>query len=210
MNDGHQRDEAAPLLATRRPSSRSPPPGHELFAANHPAGQSSRTRARAGSAAAGSSTDARTPPQVGPATPQDTGEPHSGAMAPLRASGVSPRPPGKAAMSPLKQSNNLAARMGRWSASHWKTAVFGWLAFVAAALVIGQMVGTKQLDMNDTHTGQARQADQLLRQAGLQSDPQTEIVLIQNTRDTVRDAAFRAVVADVARAVQPFRTIEHL
>ncbi len=33
-------------------------------------------------------------------------------------------------MSPLKRSNNIAARMGRWSASHWKTAVFGWLAFV--------------------------------------------------------------------------------
>ena len=33
-------------------------------------------------------------------------------------------------MSPLKKSNNIAARMGRWSASHWKTAVFGWLAFV--------------------------------------------------------------------------------
>jgi len=113
-------------------------------------------------------------------------------------------------MSPLKQSNNLAARMGRWSASHWKTAVFGWLAFVAAALVIGQMVGTKQLDMNDTHTGQARQADQLLRQAGLQSDPQTEIVLIQSTRYTIRDAAFRAVVADVAKTVRPFPTIEHL
>ena len=27
------------------------------------------------------------------------------------------------AMSPLKQSKNFAARMGRWSASHWKTAV---------------------------------------------------------------------------------------
>ncbi len=28
--------------------------------------------------------------------------------------------------------NNLAARMGRWSADHWKTATFGWLAFVVA------------------------------------------------------------------------------
>ena len=36
-------------------------------------------------------------------------------------------------MSPLKKSNNIAARMGRWSASHWKTAVFGWLAFVVAS-----------------------------------------------------------------------------
>ena len=27
---------------------------------------------------------------------------------------------------------NIAGRMGRWSAGHWKTAVFGWLAFVVA------------------------------------------------------------------------------
>jgi hypothetical protein len=33
---------------------------------------------------------------------------------------------------PLKYSNNLAARIGRWSASHRKTAIFGWLAFVIA------------------------------------------------------------------------------
>ena len=30
-------------------------------------------------------------------------------------------------------SRNLAARMGRWSAAHWKTATFGWLAFVIVA-----------------------------------------------------------------------------
>ena len=37
-------------------------------------------------------------------------------------------------MSPLKHSNNLAARMGRWSANHWTTAVFGWLAFVVCSV----------------------------------------------------------------------------
>ena len=58
-------------------------------------------------------------------------------------------------MSPLKKSNNIAARMGRWSASHWKTAVFGWLAFVVLALVAGNMIGTKQIDQRDTNTGQA-------------------------------------------------------
>ena len=35
-------------------------------------------------------------------------------------------------MSPPKYSNNLAARIGRWSASHRKTAIFGWLACVLA------------------------------------------------------------------------------
>ena len=29
---------------------------------------------------------------------------------------------------------NLAERAGRWSAAHWKTAAFGWLAFVAIAV----------------------------------------------------------------------------
>src|SRR5206468_10622181 len=30
---------------------------------------------------------------------------------------------------------NLAARMGGWSAAHWKTATFGWLALVAIAFL---------------------------------------------------------------------------
>ncbi len=37
-------------------------------------------------------------------------------------------------MSPLKHSKSFAARMGRWSANHWKTAVAGWLLFVAASV----------------------------------------------------------------------------
>ena len=37
-------------------------------------------------------------------------------------------------MSPLKHSTNIAARMGRWSARHRKTAIFGWLAFVIAVV----------------------------------------------------------------------------
>ena len=65
-------------------------------------------------------------------------------------------------MSPLKRSNNFAARMGRWSANHWKTAVFGWLAFVIAAFVIGNAVGIKYLDDTDANVGQARKGDKIL------------------------------------------------
>jgi hypothetical protein len=32
----------------------------------------------------------------------------------------------------MKHSNNVAARMGRWSAEQRKAAIFGWLAFVIA------------------------------------------------------------------------------
>ncbi|HEX7526282.1 MAG TPA: hypothetical protein VF327_08235, partial [Gaiellaceae bacterium] len=83
-------------------------------------------------------------------------------------------------MSPLKQSNNIAARMGRWSASHWKTAVFGWLAFVIASAFIGATLHTKNIDPANANVGQAHQADQLLKDSGFgQTDPQTEIVLVQ-------------------------------
>ena len=41
-------------------------------------------------------------------------------------------------MTPLAKSQNLAARMGRWSAAHRKTAIFGWLAFVFVAVVLGK------------------------------------------------------------------------
>ncbi len=113
-------------------------------------------------------------------------------------------------MSPLKRSNNLAARMGRWSASHWKTAVFGWLAFVVAAVMIGQVLGTKYIDQNDSNVGQSHRADHILKDAGFQTDPQTEIVLVQSKTYTVRDAAFRSVVNDVIGTVQPFTTIKNL
>jgi RND superfamily putative drug exporter len=113
-------------------------------------------------------------------------------------------------MSPLKQSNNLAARMGRWSASHWKTAVFGWLAFVIASLALGMHVGQKNIDQQNANVGQAHKADQILRDAGFKSDPQTELVLIQSKTRTVSDPAFRATIEDVVSTIAPSQGIKNL
>jgi uncharacterized membrane protein YdfJ with MMPL/SSD domain len=118
-------------------------------------------------------------------------------------------------MSPLKRSNNIAARMGRWSASHWKTAVFGWLAFVVVALVAGNMIGTKNINQNDTNVGQSKQADKILREAGFggqkkESDPLSEIVVVQNKKLTVKDPAFRATVGEVVDMVSSHSTIRNL
>ena len=75
-------------------------------------------------------------------------------------------------MSPLKRSNNIAARMGRWSARHWKTAVFGWLAFVVASFYVGNfLVGTKQINEADTNVGQAQKADRIIKAAGFADQP---------------------------------------
>ena len=61
-------------------------------------------------------------------------------------------------------SRNLAARAGRWSASHWKTATFGWIAFVVAAVVIGGAVGTRQLGDDDGIPGESGRMEKILEQ----------------------------------------------
>ena len=108
-------------------------------------------------------------------------------------------------MSPLKHSNNLAARMGRWSASHWKTAVFGWLAFVIASVVVGGQVGTKYLDESDNAVGEAARATQII-EAGFPEveDEQSEIVLVQSKTHTTNDAEFKAAVAAIAKRLDRF------
>jgi uncharacterized membrane protein YdfJ with MMPL/SSD domain len=105
-------------------------------------------------------------------------------------------------MSPLKRSNNIAARMGRWSASHWKTAVFGWLAFVVAALFIGNVVGMKNIKEDDFNTGQSHRADQILKQGFPKSEALSELVLVQSSKLTVNAAEFRSTVNDVVAAVE--------
>ena len=113
-------------------------------------------------------------------------------------------------MSPLKHSKNFAARMGGWSASHWKTAVIGWLAFVAAFRgFVGIQVGTKQIKQNDANVGESRTADRIISDAGFAVDKngnstqeQGEMVLIQSTTLTVKDRGFRVVIADAVKAVQ--------
>src|ERR671926_502643 len=113
-------------------------------------------------------------------------------------------------MSPLKRSNNIAARMGRWSASHWKTAVFGWLVFVVAAVMIGGKVGTNNIKEEDYNTGQSHKADQILEEGFPQSHPQTEFVLIQSSKLTVNAAAFRSAVKDAVAAVEGNPAIKNL
>jgi uncharacterized membrane protein YdfJ with MMPL/SSD domain len=113
-------------------------------------------------------------------------------------------------MSPLKRSNNIAARMGRWSAGHWKIAVFGWLAFVVAAFMIGAKVGTKNLKDVDYSTGQSHKADLILKQGFPQTEPQTEFVLVQSSKLSVNAAAFRSTVSDVVAAVKDNPDIKNL
>ena len=94
---------------------------------------------------------------------------------------------------------NVAARMGRWSAGHWKAATFGWLAFVVIAFGVGGIVGTKDADPNTSGPGQSGRMDRIL-DAGFKQ-PVGESVLVQSSSLHATDPAFRAAVADVVGRV---------
>ena len=114
-------------------------------------------------------------------------------------------------MSPLKQSKNLAARMGRWSASHWKTATFGWLAFVIASFAMGIAVPMKMIDKNDAAIGEAGKANKILDEAfDLDETGLGELVIIQSKTKTVDDPAFRATINETVDTLSSFEQIELL
>src|SRR5262245_15719938 len=113
-------------------------------------------------------------------------------------------------MSPLRHSTNIAARMGRWSASHRRIAIFGWLAFVVASFVIGTAVGMQTIDQNDSNVGEARRADHIIRDGGFSLDEQSEYVLVQSKTATAADPAFRAVVGDAIVALERFPQVTKL
>jgi len=95
---------------------------------------------------------------------------------------------------------NLAARMGSWSARHRKTAIFGWLAFVGIAFVLGGLVGTKSLGDAAAQPGEAGRAAKLYVAGGLdRGDP--ESVLVQSRTLSASDPAFRSTVRDLHRTL---------
>jgi RND superfamily putative drug exporter len=91
---------------------------------------------------------------------------------------------------------NLAARAGRWSAAHWKTATVLWLAFVAAAVVLGTMHGSTKLTDAETTNGEAARAEQILAKAHVDT-PAGEVVLVHSATAKAGSPAFKAVVSDV-------------
>jgi uncharacterized membrane protein YdfJ with MMPL/SSD domain len=111
----------------------------------------------------------------------------------------------------MQRAMNIAGRMGGWSAKHWKTAVFGWLACVIVFFAFGNLVvGFKQIDINDAGVGQSHKADQVLKKAFPERAPQTEYVLVQSASRTATDPAFRSTVADVIGSVKSSPAIKKL
>jgi RND superfamily putative drug exporter len=95
---------------------------------------------------------------------------------------------------------NLAGRAGRWSAAHWKTAAFGWIALAVVAVVAGGAVGAKEMKSWAIANGDSRRAEQILDRAGFKV-PARESVLVQSHTAAVTDASFVAGVASLVQTL---------
>jgi RND superfamily putative drug exporter len=84
----------------------------------------------------------------------------------------------------------LAARAAMWSARHRVLAIFGWIAFVAATVVLSGQFGTRVATGAEQGSGDSGRADKIVEAAGFPEQPAGEMVLIQN-----RAGAGRAAVA---------------
>src|SRR3954464_10209050 len=76
------------------------------------------------------------------------------------------------------QSRNVAARAGRWSAQHRKTAILGWILFVVFAAVVGGTIGQRELDDSASGNGESKRGDMIVAAAGFPKQS-GEQVLVQ-------------------------------
>ena len=96
----------------------------------------------------------------------------------------------------------IVERVAGWSARHRKTAVIGWLLLVAAAFMIGQRLGTDNINSYDP--GQAGQAERVMSLPVVQQ-PDSENVLIQGHspgQTYASDPEMRQAVRQVVAALR--------
>ncbi|MGZ4398614.1 MAG: MMPL family transporter [Gaiellaceae bacterium] len=104
---------------------------------------------------------------------------------------------------------NLAARAGRWSAAHWKTATLAWIGLVVAAIVAGSAIGTRSLTTAEAAQGDTARAETMLARAGFRT-PAGESVLVRGQAAAPGDPAFRATVRDLLAALRPLPQVERI
>src|SRR4051812_28538433 len=105
------------------------------------------------------------------------------------------------------QSRNLAARAGRWSATHRKTAILGWILFVVLAAVLGGKVGQNELDDSASGNGESKRGDMIVEAAGF-PDQAGEQVLVQG-KGSIKagDPEVTGAVRDVVRRLAQIKGI---
>jgi hypothetical protein len=108
------------------------------------------------------------------------------------------------------QSRNLAARAGRWSAQHRKTAILGWMVFVVLATVIGGKIGQQNLESSQMGNGESKRHDTIVDNANY-PDEIGERVLIQGKGSITADSPeVTAAVKDVVDRLEQIEGVSDI
>jgi uncharacterized membrane protein YdfJ with MMPL/SSD domain len=100
------------------------------------------------------------------------------------------------------QSRNPAARAGRWSAKHRKTAILGWLLFVVLATVLGGKVGQNDLDEGARGNGESKRGDMIVEAAGFPEQSGEQVLVQGKGAATADDPQVTAAVRDVVSRLE--------
>src|SRR5215213_10102639 len=103
---------------------------------------------------------------------------------------------------------NFAARAGHWSAHNRKKAIWGWIAFVLIATVLGGAVGINSIATEDLGNGESRTADRAIADAGFPEDADEQVLVQARAGGAgAQDPKFKAAVADVVSRLERTRYV---
>jgi hypothetical protein len=106
------------------------------------------------------------------------------------------------------EKRNLAARAGYWSATHRKTAIFGWLGFVVLAFMVGNAITQKTIHGADDFSGESGRAEHALYDSGLR--PNDENILVQSDSLTINDPRFRSAITQATSELSRAQYVENV
>jgi uncharacterized membrane protein YdfJ with MMPL/SSD domain len=100
------------------------------------------------------------------------------------------------------KSPNLAARAGRWSATHRKTAIVGWIVLVVLATLVGGAVGQKELDQSASGNGESKRAELIIDAADFPEEVREQVLVQGKGAIKAGDPQITAAVKDVVSRLE--------
>uniref|UniRef100_UPI0009A06A21 MMPL family transporter n=1 Tax=Streptomyces lushanensis TaxID=1434255 RepID=UPI0009A06A21 len=100
---------------------------------------------------------------------------------------------------------NLAARIGVWSAHHRRTAIIGWLLFVVLAAALGGASGLVEMTAAESGAGDSAKAERILDEAGI-DHPAGELVMVSSRAD----GGWRTAARELTEAVRATGEVDRI
>src|SRR4051812_39679141 len=100
------------------------------------------------------------------------------------------------------QPQNLASRIGSWSARHRRTAILGWIMFVVLAVAVGGKIGQNDLDESARGSGESKRGDMLVEAAGFPEQAGEQVLIQGRGSANAGDPEVTAAVRDVVTRLQ--------